>query len=172
MNQRVKVLRAVLLSLATTGALLSASAAGTAAADGPGNTGTGTRVTKAVSRAADPVQTFRNVATNKCLDDSSAGVRTFDCNNLDFQKWEVHVFQDGTRRLRNIATGQCLASGGGRLTMGGCNSSGRSAGGCAEAATWSSRTRRPHVPGRQQRRVAPVRLQQPRLPELAVTRFP
>ncbi|GAA2230458.1 RICIN domain-containing protein [Streptomyces nogalater] len=123
MNQRVKVLRAVLLSLATTGALLSASAAGTAAADGPGNTGTGTRVTKAVSRAADPVQTFRNVATNKCLDDSSAGVRTFDCNNLDFQKWEVHVFQDGTRRLRNIATGQCLASGGGRLTMGGCNSS-------------------------------------------------
>ncbi|GHH20143.1 RICIN domain-containing protein [Streptomyces rubradiris] len=123
MTQRVKLLRVALLSLATTGALLSASVSGTAAADGPGDTGAGTRVTKAAPRAADPVQTFRNLATNKCLDDSSMGVRTFGCNNLDFQKWEVHVFQDGTRRLRNIATGQCLASGGGRLTMRGCDTS-------------------------------------------------
>ncbi|MEU3957607.1 RICIN domain-containing protein [Streptomyces achromogenes] len=123
MTQRVKLLQAALLSLATTGALLSASAAGTAAADGPGVTGTGTRVTKAAPRAADPVQTFRNLATGRCLDDSSAGVRTFGCNQMDFQKWEVHVFQDNTRRLRNIATGQCLASGGGRLTMRGCDSS-------------------------------------------------
>jgi hypothetical protein len=124
MIQRVKVLRAALLSLATTGALLSASMAGTAgAADGPGDTGAGTRVTKAALRAADPVQTFRNVATGRCLDDSNLGVRTFSCNGMDFQKWEVHVFQDGTRRLKNIATGQCLSSGGGRLSMGGCNSS-------------------------------------------------
>jgi hypothetical protein len=64
----------------------------------------------AATPAADPVEHFGNMATGGCLDDSLAyGFRGFDCNGLDFQNWSVHIWQeDGTRQLRNVATGRCI----------------------------------------------------------------
>ncbi|MFG2803768.1 RICIN domain-containing protein [Streptomyces pseudovenezuelae] len=40
------------------------------------------------------------------------GARTthYPCNGGDWQKWRVHVFGDGTRRLQNVATGYCLVN--------------------------------------------------------------
>jgi ricin-type beta-trefoil lectin protein len=59
--------------------------------------------------SADSVQTFRNRATNQCLDDSNEyGLRTFPCNGLNYQKWNVHRWNDGTLQIRNIHTGGCL----------------------------------------------------------------
>ncbi|ONI91014.1 hypothetical protein ALI144C_01995 [Actinosynnema sp. ALI-1.44] len=60
---------------------------------------------------ADSVQTFRNRETNLCLDDSNEhGLRTFHCNGLNYQKWNVHRWNDGTLQLRNIHTGGCLGA--------------------------------------------------------------
>ncbi|WP_052591713.1 RICIN domain-containing protein [Luteipulveratus mongoliensis] len=56
----------------------------------------------------DPTNTFRNLASGRCLDDSNEGLRMFSCNGGDFQKWEVHKWNDDTRELRNKATGRCL----------------------------------------------------------------
>ena len=58
--------------------------------------------------ADDPVETFRNSATNACLDDSIAGLRTFPCNGLDFQQWWVHKQADGSVQLKNVNTHQCV----------------------------------------------------------------
>lgn len=59
--------------------------------------------------SADTVQTFRNRATNQCLDDSNEfGLRTFPCNGLDYQNWNVHRYNDGTFQFRNKHTGSCL----------------------------------------------------------------
>ncbi|MEU9190830.1 RICIN domain-containing protein [Streptomyces sp. NPDC048484] len=66
--------------------------------------------TATAAPAVDPIQTFRNVATGKCLDDSfGAGVRTHPCNYGPAQQWSVHAWNDGTRRLQNAATGRCLS---------------------------------------------------------------
>src|SRR5438270_7968336 len=58
------------------------------------------------------IETFQNVHTNRCLDDSGDDshdvLRGFPCNGLDFQKWIVHVQADGTRELRNVHTNRCL----------------------------------------------------------------
>ncbi|WP_410644360.1 RICIN domain-containing protein [Amycolatopsis sp. lyj-346] len=46
-----------------------------------------------------------------CLDDSrDFGARTFQCNRRNYQNWNVHVWGDGTRQLRNIDTGRCLGA--------------------------------------------------------------
>ncbi|TDW15632.1 RICIN domain-containing protein [Kribbella kalugense] len=58
--------------------------------------------------AADPVQTLKNKATQRCLDDSGKGLRTLGCNNLSTQKWQIHVWNDQTRQLRSVGTGECL----------------------------------------------------------------
>ncbi|WP_221358037.1 RICIN domain-containing protein [Streptomyces beigongshangae] len=57
-----------------------------------------------------PRQTFQNDATKRCLDDHGnvSNLRTFPCNNTDFQKWEVHNTGGDTRVLKNVATGRCL----------------------------------------------------------------
>lgn len=57
---------------------------------------------------------LRNHLTNRCLDDSSLGLRTFGCNGTVFQRWVPFYWeQDGTMRLQNQATGQCLRAGSG-----------------------------------------------------------
>jgi hypothetical protein len=61
--------------------------------------------------AADVVNTFQSLGTLRCMDDSDLGFRTFPCNNTPFQKWTVHVFNDGTRRFQNQATGRCIYDG-------------------------------------------------------------
>lgn len=68
-----------------------------------------TVVMGAGTASADSVQTFRNGATGDCLDDSAAyDLRTFTCNGLNYQQWTVHVWGDGTRRLENVQTGNCV----------------------------------------------------------------
>ncbi|WP_326573643.1 ricin-type beta-trefoil lectin domain protein [Streptomyces sp. NBC_00487] len=61
-----------------------------------------------------PRQTFQNDATKRCLDDHGGlgNLRTFACNNTDFQKWEVFTVGDA-RVLKNVATGRCLDDHGG-----------------------------------------------------------
>ncbi|MEU0949842.1 RICIN domain-containing protein [Streptomyces canus] len=65
--------------------------------------------TASAAPQADPIQTFRNKASGNCLDHNNIdGVRQYPCNSGDWQKWRVHRFNDGTRRLQNVATGKCL----------------------------------------------------------------
>jgi hypothetical protein len=58
--------------------------------------------------APQALQTFKNVGTGKCMDDSHEGLRVFPCNGLNYQKWQVTVWPNGTRELRNVATGRCV----------------------------------------------------------------
>ncbi|WP_433796725.1 RICIN domain-containing protein [Actinoplanes sp. CA-252034] len=70
-----------------------------------------TTVVTATPASADTVQTFRNRATGLCLDDSiEFSLRQFTCNNSLYQRWNVHVFGDGTRQLRNEETRRCFGS--------------------------------------------------------------
>ncbi|NKQ28219.1 RICIN domain-containing protein [Streptomyces galbus] len=65
--------------------------------------------TASAAPQADAIQTFRNKWTGNCLDHNNRdGVRQYPCNSGNYQKWQVHVFGDGTRRLQNVATGKCL----------------------------------------------------------------
>jgi len=87
--------------------------------------GSATLVVAGPASAADAIQTFRNRNSGMCLDDSvDFSVRQFTCNNTEYQRWTVHVYGDGTRRLANRATGRCLGaqrSGSGvSLVSGGC----------------------------------------------------
>ncbi|UIX30981.1 RICIN domain-containing protein [Streptomyces sp. GQFP] len=62
-----------------------------------------------VARAAG-AETYRNVHTGLCMDDSDGGgLRGWQCNGLNHQKWVVtrHA-ADGTRQLTNMATSRCL----------------------------------------------------------------
>jgi hypothetical protein len=63
---------------------------------------------QAAAPAADPVQTFQNQNTGRCIDDTNQGFRTFPCNGSPAQRWSVHVFNDGTRRLQSANTGRCM----------------------------------------------------------------
>ncbi|MER6126068.1 ricin-type beta-trefoil lectin domain protein [Streptomyces sp. NPDC001795] len=92
-------------------ASLSTALAGVAGAAAPQPQGT--RVTSVAARPADAVEHFGNMATGGCLDDSFAyGFRGFGCNGLDFQNWNVHIWQeDGTRQFRSIATNRCWFGG-------------------------------------------------------------
>jgi len=65
----------------------------------------------AAPASADTQQTFRNRYTGMCLDDSNEfSLRQFPCNNSSYQRFNVHVFGDGTRQLRNIVTQRCFGS--------------------------------------------------------------
>ncbi|WP_051716396.1 RICIN domain-containing protein [Streptomyces bikiniensis] len=108
-------------------ALLAAAgflATGTTAvgAQPPAHAGAGTDA--GVPRAADAVQTFANMATGSCLDDSRQyGLRGYGCNGGVHQQWNVRAWNDGTRRLRNIATNECLYDNGVTLDTRTCDSS-------------------------------------------------
>jgi hypothetical protein len=68
----------------------------------------GAAASGALAPAADPIQTFQNQNTGRCIDDTPQGFRTFSCNGTRAQQWRVHRFLDGTRRLQNINTGRCM----------------------------------------------------------------
>ncbi|MET9415679.1 RICIN domain-containing protein [Streptomyces klenkii] len=73
--------------------------------------------------AEDVVQSFRNQATGKCMDDTNNGFRTWSCNGSTPQKWSVHVWGDGTRQLRSANTGRCVEdTDNGFRTVGSCSS--------------------------------------------------
>jgi archaellin len=58
---------------------------------------------------------LRNVATGRCLDDSAAGLRTLNCNYLDYQDWIPNS------DIRNRRTGNCLDDSAIGLRMIPCN---------------------------------------------------
>lgn len=61
--------------------------------------------------SADSIQTFRVDQSGFCLDDSNDFyARTFPCNGTTYQQWNVRVWGDGTRQLRNVNTGRCLGA--------------------------------------------------------------
>ncbi|MFF1615790.1 RICIN domain-containing protein [Amycolatopsis sp. NPDC058278] len=93
-----RVLTAAFLSMATTAAIAVTGVPAAFAASG--------KDSPAV--VADAVNTFKNQATGRCIDDSSAGFRTWTCNTSTNQKWNVHIWGDGTRQLKNQATGRCI----------------------------------------------------------------
>ncbi|WP_405861710.1 hypothetical protein OG361_40095 [Streptomyces sp. NBC_00090] len=43
--------------------------------------------THAPARTQDVVQSFRNQATDRCMDDTSNGFRTWPCNSTPYQSW-------------------------------------------------------------------------------------
>ncbi|MFD3403572.1 RICIN domain-containing protein [Kribbella sp. NPDC058693] len=100
----MNTLRSAVLGLAVGAALIGASAGSAAAKPVDRELLTGNRM----AVAADPVQTLKNKATNRCLDDSGNGLRTLGCNGKITQKWQIHVWADTTRQLRSIGTGECL----------------------------------------------------------------
>ncbi|MER6388187.1 RICIN domain-containing protein [Streptomyces sp. NPDC001523] len=70
---------------------------------------------------AENARIFVNRNTGDCLDDSlEKGLRSFDCNGMSYQRWTVESAPDGTRQLRNHATGACLDAGGTGLRTSGC----------------------------------------------------
>ncbi|MEV5238049.1 RICIN domain-containing protein [Streptomyces cinnamoneus] len=72
--------------------------------------------------SAELSRIFVSRATGACLDDSlDKKLRTYDCNGLSYQRWSVHAFPDGTRQLRNHATGACLEHGSAGLRAVACS---------------------------------------------------
>lgn len=83
--------------------------------------GAGSLMMTAGSASADSVQTFKNQATKRCLDDSGKGLRTVGCNGKITQKWNVHVRGDKSRQLKSIGTGDCLDDSSKGLRSFGCH---------------------------------------------------
>jgi hypothetical protein len=96
-----QALVAAVLSITVT-ATMAVTGATTAFAD------TGKTSPSANATVLDVVNTFKNQATARCIDDSSAGFRTWTCNSSANQQWNVHVWGDGTRQLKSQATGRCI----------------------------------------------------------------
>jgi hypothetical protein len=99
--------------------------AGTRVTDAAGGTTADARPAVAVPlRVADEVLRYRNQATNRCMDDSSAGFRTWTCFQNSNQTWTAHLWNDGTWRFQNHATGRCIqATGSTTLRTWTCDSS-------------------------------------------------
>jgi transcriptional regulator with XRE-family HTH domain len=70
---------------------------------------------------ADTVRIFVSRRTGACLDHSlDKGLRTYPCNGMSYQRWTLHRQSDGALRLRNHATGACLAHGPDGLATAAC----------------------------------------------------
>jgi hypothetical protein len=54
------------------------------------------------------VQTFTNVSTGKCLDNSTTTVTTGTCAGGSSQNWTIQDNGDGTWSLVDVSTGNCL----------------------------------------------------------------
>ncbi|MBQ1090556.1 helix-turn-helix domain-containing protein [Streptomyces sp. B93] len=70
-------------------------------------------VSASLPKPSDEQRIFVSRATGNCLDDSlDQDLRAYRCNGMSYQRWTVRSSADGTRQLRNHATGRCLADGG------------------------------------------------------------
>ncbi|MFE9040684.1 helix-turn-helix domain-containing protein [Streptomyces sp. NPDC007818] len=75
---------------------------------------------------------FVSRSTGACLDDSlDHGTRSYPCNGMPYQRWNVRITADGGARLRNHATGECLEHGADGLRTAPC--------GPAAAQRWTVR---------------------------------
>ncbi|CAL9650676.1 RICIN domain-containing protein [Streptomyces sp. enrichment culture] len=92
----------------TCAVLLTAAYALTSASSAPASD------TRAGLSTAAPLQTYQNVSTGLCLDDShEAGLRTFSCNGDAYQKWFVHRVDNAYAVLESLVTADCLVDEGG-----------------------------------------------------------
>ncbi|MGW6946316.1 helix-turn-helix domain-containing protein [Streptomyces xanthophaeus] len=74
--------------------------------------------------AADTVRIFVSRKTGACLDHSlDKRLRTYPCNGMSYQRWTLHREPAGALRLRNHATGACLAHGPDGLDTAACTAS-------------------------------------------------
>ncbi|GAA3245945.1 RICIN domain-containing protein [Streptomyces sp. XM83C] len=65
---------------------------------------------EASHRSPGDTRIFVNRATGACMDDSlEHGLRTYGCNGLPYQRWTLRTLPDGTRQIRNHATGRCIS---------------------------------------------------------------
>ncbi|MFF4791618.1 RICIN domain-containing protein [Streptomyces sp. NPDC001276] len=64
----------------------------------------------ATTAHADTTQTFKNQATGRCLhaDVTVPSVYAVRCDGDSWQRWNVHVWADGTREIKHVMTGECL----------------------------------------------------------------
>ncbi|RLL68061.1 RICIN domain-containing protein [Streptomyces sp. Z26] len=60
--------------------------------------------------SSDAVNTFRNQETGQCLSAGFGGPYASACNGSPpgVESWNVHVWNDGTRRLQSRFSGKCL----------------------------------------------------------------
>lgn len=82
----------------------------------------GTLFTGTAAQAADPIYTYRNQATGRCIDDTSNGFRTWTCNGTNPQRWIVHQWGNGTYRFQNVHTGRCIDDSSAGFRTWSCNS--------------------------------------------------
>jgi hypothetical protein len=62
------------------------------------------------SAAEEAIETYQNVATGACVDDSwEYGLRGASCNYDVWQQWTVIDLGSNVRQFRSRATGQCLS---------------------------------------------------------------
>jgi len=89
----------------------------------------------------DTVQTFRNRATGNCLDSWMLEQEhvTWPCDGSDEQKWNVHVWGDGTRELKSMNSHECLDDSQSGLRMYECNGMTTRAGTSSASVTAPSR---------------------------------
>ena len=45
---------------------------------------------------------------HECIDDSELGLRAFTCHGSDFQRFTIKHYSDGSIRMRNVETGNCI----------------------------------------------------------------
>jgi hypothetical protein len=62
-----------------------------------------------------------NAYTNRCIDDSGMGFRTFSCNNSDNQRWTIVRRGDGAIQLHNQSTNRCMDDSGAGFRTWTCN---------------------------------------------------
>jgi hypothetical protein len=74
--------------------------------------------------AAAASETYKNEKFDQCLDDYGGTINVHDCDGSEEQMWTVTRWNDGTVRLKNGLTGDCLADTGGTLgTASNCTTS-------------------------------------------------
>ncbi|MFF8382455.1 helix-turn-helix domain-containing protein [Streptomyces kanasensis] len=117
------------------GALLASLAVPQAPASAPGAPGREGPEPGSTAGLPRHARIFVSRETGRCLDDSlDERLRTYKCNGMSYQWWTVHTLADGSRRLRNHATGRCLDDGAAGLRAVRC------AGGRTGPQTWSVTT--------------------------------
>ncbi|MFF0445167.1 RICIN domain-containing protein [Streptomyces sp. NPDC004609] len=101
-NSRIRRIAARTLVPALALAALGAVAPGVTAVAGPS-------APSNAPQRAEGEQTYRNVHTGLCMDDSDGGgLRGYHCLDNKHQKWVPTRHADGTRQIVNVDTSRCL----------------------------------------------------------------
>lgn len=117
----MKKAKGLAAALLTGGLAFGAFTAGVAPVGAAASTTVGTQESDLV---ATSTETYKNEETGECIDDYEGELWTYECDGTAEQQWEVHHWNDGTVRLKNVGTGACLSDSDGTLgTSSDCTSS-------------------------------------------------